>query len=255
MNPVATTRGNPSSASVLTRLAERWRPVGLFLACLDREGTLFWQDPQMPRAFALCLTTDSGITQQIKRMGEAVTPDGVRLHGHLPWIQLHLLPILKRRKVTGWIVMVGRTDHVAAGSEELARFAHRAAVDAQVLATSSNKAPLVPPPLFTSLVRMAEQMHEDLQAGSVAHNELANVTEQLTSVYEEISLLYKISSGMRFSQKPQAFLETVCRELKEIGDFRGLMVALSRRSGEKKSVADINEVTVSVGDWRVDGED
>ena len=69
---------------------------------------------------------------------------------------------------------------------------------------------------------LAEQMHDDMQAAANANNELASVTEQLTTVYEEISLLYKISSGMRFSQKPQAFLESVCREVQEIGNFRAV---------------------------------
>ena len=58
------------------------------------------------------------------------------------------------------------------------------------------------------------------------------MTEQLTSVYEEISLLYKISSGMRFSQKPQSFLETVCREVQEIGNFHDAGVWLASREDE-----------------------
>src|SRR5436190_13525895 len=131
MNQSFTSRTISPPATLLARLAERWRPVGLFLASLDRDGALLWHDPQMPRVLSMCLTLESVLPHQIRRVGEAVTPEGVRLHAQLPWIQVQLLPTLKRRKVTGWMVIIGRTDQVVATSEELARFAQRAAVDAQ----------------------------------------------------------------------------------------------------------------------------
>jgi HD-GYP domain-containing protein (c-di-GMP phosphodiesterase class II) len=250
MNAVVTTKADLLNTSVLARFAERWRPIGLFPACLDRNGALLWQDPQMPRVLSLCLTVDSPIPQQIKRLGEAVTPEGVRLHTQLPWVQMQLLPMLKRRRVTGWIVMIGRTDApINTHNEEAARFAQQAAMDGQMLATLSGKAPLVPGAMFGSLVRLAEQMHADLQGVAVASGELAGVTEQLTTVYEEISLLSRISSGMRFSQKPQAFLEMVCREVKEVGNFRTVMVTLASRTDE--TAGDLDEAAVQIGECPV----
>ena len=124
-------------------------------------------------------------------------------------------------------------------------------MDSQALASLSHKAPLVPVSMFGALARVAEQMHEDLQNSAVTGSELASVTEQLSSVYEEITLLYKISSGMRFSQKSQAFLETVCREVKEIGNFRAVMVALARRADDQAPVS-LEDVSVVVGDCRTE---
>src|SRR4051812_35535194 len=166
MNQNVTSRTISPPATVLARLAERWRPVGLYLASLDRDGALLWHDPQMPRVLTMCLTLESVLPNQIKRMGEAVTPEGVRLHAQLPWIQLQLVPTLKRRKVTGWMVVIGRTDKVMATREELARFAQRASTDAQALATLSQKAPQVPMTMFSALVRIIEQMHEDMHAST-----------------------------------------------------------------------------------------
>ena len=112
MIATTTTRTTQSGGPLLTRLAERWRPVGLYLASLDRDGFLLWHDPQMPRILSLCLTVDSVIPHQVKRVGEAVTADGIRLHAQLPSIQVQLVPIMKRRKVHGWIAFIGRTDLV-----------------------------------------------------------------------------------------------------------------------------------------------
>jgi HD-GYP domain-containing protein (c-di-GMP phosphodiesterase class II) len=217
---------------VLARLAERWRPVGLHLACLDKDGNLVWHDSQMPRVLSLCLTGDSSISQQVRKLGEQATFSTTRLQGQLPWIQLQLTPIARRRKLSGWVAMLGRTEAVTPGCEDLARLAQRASLDAGALLAQAQRVPLVPPATFSALTKVAEQMHEDLYAAATSNTELANVTEQLTSVYEEISLLYKISSGMRFSQKSQAFLETVCREVQGIGNYRAVMVSLVSRSDD-----------------------
>jgi putative nucleotidyltransferase with HDIG domain len=253
MNATLTSRTPQINTTVLARLAERWRPVGLYLACLDREGALLWHDAQMPRLLALCLTVESPIPQQIRRLGEAVTAEGVRLHGQVPCVQMQLLPILRRRKVSVWILLIGRTGQINPGSEELARFAQRACLDAQALVSLSNKTPLVPTSLFGALVRVAEQMHEDLQSVAVSHSELANVTEQLSSMYEELSLLSKISSGMRFSQKPQAFLEMVAREVHEIGNFRFVVLALPPASDAQEEFS-LDTAAVEIGDCGVDSQ-
>jgi HD-GYP domain-containing protein (c-di-GMP phosphodiesterase class II) len=251
MNALLTSRTTPLNTTVLARLAERWRPVGLYLACLDREGVLLWHDAQMPRVLAMCLTIESPIPHQVRRLGEAVTAEGVRLHAQIPWIQMQLQPILRRRKVSGWIVLVGRTEQANPTSEELARFAQRSSMDAQSLVSLSHKAPLVPVAIFATLVRVAEHMHEDLQSLAITHGELANVTEQLSSVYEELSLLSKISSGMRFSQKPQTFLETVAREVQEIGDFRAVLIALAQHADEQAE-AQLEDASVVIGECGVD---
>lgn len=252
MTPFLASRTTQPQTSVLLRLAERWRPVGIYIASLDRDGTIQWQDPQMPRILSLCLTVESPIPQQIKRLGEAVTPEGVRVHGQMPWVQMHLVPILKRRKVSSWIVAIARTEQVTPVNEELSQFARRASLDAQFLTSISQKAPLVPAAVFGALVRIAEQMHEDLASAAQSQHEIADVTQQLTSVYEEISLLSTISSGMRFSQKPQAFLESVSREMQQIGNFRSIIVALAKRTDEQTPLQ-FDEGPVIVGECGVDG--
>jgi hypothetical protein len=226
-----TTRATQLNTSVLARLAERWRPVGLYLACLDKEGNLVWHDSQMPRVLALCLTADATLAPQARKLAEGATFASTRLQGQLPWVHLQLMPVARRRKLSGWVVMLGRTEAVSPACEDLARMAQRASLDGGALLAQAQRVPLVPAASFAALARVAEQMHEDLHTAATANTELANVTEQLTSVYEEISLLYKISSGMRFSQKSQTFLETVCREVQGIGNYRAVLVSLVSRSG------------------------
>ena len=242
---VVTSRNTQPNTTVLARLAERWRGAGMFLACMDRDGNLLWHDSQMPRVLSLCFTADNGIAQQVRKL-----PDSAGAHvpivAPLPGFRIELAPVARRRKLSAWVAMVARTEHVPAGSEEIARLANKVSMDAQTLTAQAGKVPLVTANMFASLVTLVEQMHEDLQGAATSTNELSSVTEQLTSVYEEISLLYKISSGMRFSQKPQSFLETVCREVQEIGNFRAVGVALANREDESAAPV-LGELTVLLG--------
>jgi HD-GYP domain-containing protein (c-di-GMP phosphodiesterase class II) len=249
---VLTTRSAQPNTAVLARLAERWRQAGLFLACIARDGALVWHDPQMPRPLSLCFTADTAIATQIKHLAQESPLTPPSLKAPIPGVHVHLVPVARRRKLAAWVAMIARTDTIPADSEELARLAHHAKVDVLALAQQAQRIPLLAPAIFPSLVALAEQMHDDMQAAANANNELATVTEQLTTVYEEISLLYKISSGMRFSQKPEAFLESVCREVQEIGNFGAVGVALAATSDDAKAPV-LGDLAVLVGNCPVNG--
>ncbi len=253
MNALMTTRPGQLNTTVLARLAERWRPVGLFLACLDREGGLLWHDSQMPRILALCLTIDPILVSQVKSLATAETPAAARLSAALPWLQIQLIPIARRRKISGWLALIGRTENATPASEELAQLAQRAAVDAQALFAQAQRVPLVPAAAFGGSPVSPNKCTKTCSTAAVGSDELASVTEQLSSVYEELSLLYKISSGMRFSQKPQAFLESVCREVQGIGNYRSVIVALASRNDDNAETV-IGSAAVVVGSCPVNPE-
>ena len=250
---ISSRNAHPNIA-VLAKVAERWRTAGLFFACLDREGNLLWHDSQMPRLLSLCFTADKTISQQILKLQDSGPSARVHIESPLPGMQLQLIPVARRRKLSAWIAIIAHTDAPPPASEEVSQFAQRVSLDAQLIPQLAKKIPLVSLSLFSSLVAIADQMHEDLQGSATTEHELSNVTEQLTSVYEELSLLYKISSGMRFSQKPQAFLESVCREVQESGNYLSVAVALA--SHEDDSAAPIlGDIAVLVGQCPISGND
>ncbi len=246
---IMTSRSTQPNTLVLAKLAERWHSAGIFFACFDRDGNLLWHDSQMPRLLALSLTADTAIAQQIKALPTTLNAH-TRLIPPFPALQIQIIPLARRRRLSPWVAILARSDSLLP-SEDLVRIAGRASLDVQALLTQSAKIPAIAPALFASLGTLAEQMHEDLQSSNVLHNEISSVTEQLTTVYEEISLLYKISSGMRFSQKPQAFLESVCREVQEIGNFRAVGVALANPEDES-STPTLADLSVFVGHCPID---
>lgn len=245
MSIVLTSKHNATSAALLPRLAERWRPAGIYLAALGRDGALHWHDSQMPRAMGLCLTSETALTAYV-----GMLPDVPGAHlgtalTLLPGVQLHLIPVRRRKKITGWIAALMRTEMVPV-SEDLQRLAGRANLDAAALAQQMLRVPQVPGATAPALAALIGQMYDDLGAAGTATDELSSCTEQLTVVYEEINLLYKISSGMRFSQKPEAFLENVCRELQDIGSFHAVGVALMQTADEA-ALSNLGPLAVMVG--------
>ena len=61
-----------------------------------------------------------------------------------------------------------------------------------------------------------EWVVENEQALHVANYELSTLSMNLSTTYEELSLLYSISGSMKVTQSPDAFLLAVCREVHEV---------------------------------------
>ncbi len=58
-------------------------------------------------------------------------------------------------------------------------------------------------------------------------NELHDLSWELAGSYEELSLLYKLSTSMVVDHPPQSFLEEACREMREVVGLRWLAIQLS----------------------------
>ncbi len=253
MSTILTTQNNTLNGAPLLRVAERWRPAGIYMAMLTRDGAAQWADPQMPRALSLGLTANTALMQHVRKLPEnmhAQSPNAFQL---LPGIVAHVIPVRRRRKITHWIVALMRTELVPL-SEDLHRLAARASLDVMALAQQMMRMPLIPGATTVALAALIGQMYDDLGWAGTATQELSSVTEQLSAVYEEINLLYKISSGMRFSQKPETFLESVCREVQEIGSFQAVGVALTR-TDDDDAIPTVDAMSVMVGTCSADGRE
>ena len=66
------------------------------------------------------------------------------------------------------------------------------------------------------LLGMLQWALETEQALQTASSELEVLSANLTTTYEELSLLYQISGSMKVTQQPEEFLLGVCRELQEV---------------------------------------
>ena len=253
MSTVLTTRiTSTANASVLARLAERWRPSGLHLAFFAASGELIWHDTHSPRLLSLCAIDLRILTHFITNLHDKLPASHLPILTPAPGLQAHLTPVTHRRRLLGWLVVLARTGTILP-SEDIQRAADRAGLDLSALLMAAGRLPLIPSLQLPALVSLVGHMHDDLLASTSSSLELSSVTEQLSGVYEEISLLYKISSGMRFSQKPHTFLEMVCREVQEIGNLSAVAVAYATREEESKPPV-VGEMAVLFGPCALQGK-
>jgi len=69
-------------------------------------------------------------------------------------------------------------------------------------------------------------VRDQLRLSGLEH-ELTSISGQLTNTYEELSLIYQISGGMRISRRPADFFRQACLDSIEVMGVRAMGVALS----------------------------
>src|SRR5205085_8753844 len=57
--------------------------------------------------------------------------------------------------------------------------------------------------------------------------EMESLSEHLANTYEELSLIYQISSGMKINRRPADFFQQTCLELLNVLSLQGTGVALA----------------------------
>jgi HD-GYP domain-containing protein (c-di-GMP phosphodiesterase class II) len=72
-------------------------------------------------------------------------------------------------------------------------------------------------------------VRDQLRLTGLEH-ELTSISSQLTNTYEELSLIYQISGGMRLSRRPSDFFRQACLDSIDVMGVRAMGVAL--RDGE-----------------------
>ena len=97
-------------------------------------------------------------------------------------------------------------------------------------------------------LRILEWMLEREQAVEGARGEIANLSANLATTYEELSLICRISGQMEVTQSPREFFRIVCRELQEVmGIAAAAAVIYADRPGDEDDLVvvagavDLNE--------------
>lgn len=212
-NPQALTDLEP----ILQRLRSRLGRLGLSVAAFDCDGKVpaeFQPAPEFCRtlcdADAPCRCGLSELSAEVAESGEA----GCR---HLPEAGCCVLavPIRRRRRVIGTAVACYPTE-AWRDEEFLARRCDALGLDRQAMTPLAEAACRHRPEDMEDLLRTFEWLLAGEKDLHVANDELVTLSKNLTTTYEELSLLYAISGSMRVTQQPRDFLDSVCRELREV---------------------------------------
>jgi HD-GYP domain-containing protein (c-di-GMP phosphodiesterase class II) len=92
-------------------------------------------------------------------------------------------------------------------------------------------------------------MQQDAGEIERRHGELQNLSSELSESYEELSLLYKLSTNMTVDQQPEQFLQQACVELQEVTGLRWLTLQLTE---DEPRLEDLAGKVVTAGDTECD---
>ena len=216
-------------APVLENLAARFRPGGLCLVVLRPDGAVAYQDPGSNlffQRYALPLIQypepASGLTEKVTSM---TTKSPVEIWNILPGVVLAAFPYVEKRQLQGVMLLAGKSSAFKL-NEDVLRVCSRLGLDALWLNQQSDELPVHSDDGIQRQARLLLGMIRDQVRLASLEGELDSLSGQLANTYEELSLIYQISSGMRINRSATDFFKQACLDVMGVMNVRGMGVAL-----------------------------
>jgi HD-GYP domain-containing protein (c-di-GMP phosphodiesterase class II) len=209
-----------------------WSSLGLWLSLWDPDarlaasggaGSQFWD--RLVRHSALCRERLARLARNPELrepFSERLDPSGGAL--------LMAIPLRNRNQPHGAVLACGLTPAFF-DEETFARFCDLHKIDRPVFSRLTANLPVVEPRPFEALGRILAHQMQGLQAQSLASSEIGDLTTQLAQSYEELSLIYRISSGMNAQVGPVGYLQQICQELAAATSIESVVAVLEPGHG------------------------
>ena len=219
----------PLPTSVLENLAARFRPSGLCLVMLRTDGSVVYSDPAanlffQRYALPMIQYPDAGVGLGEKLAAiEAKSP--VEIWNNLPGVVLAAFPYVEKRQLQGVMLLVAKSSAFKLG-EDVLRVCSKLGLDALWLNQQADELPVHSDDAIQRHARLLLGMIRDQIRLAGLEQELDSLSGQLANTYEELSLIYQISSGMRINRSATDFFKQACLDVMGVMNVRGMGVAL-----------------------------
>jgi len=223
MSPTAR---EPQASRISERMADRLAALGLTVASARARGRIEleqetgWLEAQVASAPAFA----EAARHALDRLDSRVQP--VEL-----WPGVWITPLPQARRKRNRDPEAPRHFALVVGEAFLRSDQFRLVCDARRLdaQAAAARARRDPPPRDRDAERLAHAavwMRDDDEALRNDDRELQTLSTQLCESYEELSLLYRISTKMTFDQPAQAFINDACAELCQVLNLNWLALRL-----------------------------
>ncbi len=280
-NPLGALHGDPAAVARAGRLAapvidwplsiqrfealcDCWRAAGVSLSLWNSHGVLIRQDPKAASGwqtlfekgaqFRGALEAEVAGALAATRSSQPAVPETMAVTAPptqtwVPDLMCLTIPVKRGRRVVGIVLAIGM--NVADGGEALRRICDRDAFDWQFIRNGLASEPCVAAipqetlrSMLTTAIDMARQADD-------ARNEVQSLSGNLESTYEELNLIYRVSSHLRLPQRPVDLLASVGRELVDVSRSAAVAFVLpestrGREVGEHAST-ELKDRIVQIG--------
>lgn len=147
-------------------------------------------------------------------------------------------PLIEKRRTAGYIGFVCRGENFSADNEFFLNACQRMQADARWIWQQGQRLQSFDEAMMRQHLQSLELTVADQIALAGLHHELTAVSEQLSNSYEELSLIYHLSGGMRVNRGTFDFFRQACIDLQEVLGVRCMGVVLQpRRESPAESTA------------------
>ena len=234
--------------AVLENLAARFRPGGLFLVVLRPDGSVAYHDPgagvffdryvlplltgpdaagRGPRERAEALAQAAGVAAAAGTQAPAVGAGAAAVAvWELPGVAVAAFPHVEKRQLQGVIVLAAKGGTFALG-EDVLRACSTLGLDGLWLFKQAEELPGYGEEAIRRQGRLLAGTLRDQVRLTGLENELHSLSGELTNTYEELSLIYQVSSGMKINRRASDFFRQACLDVAEVMNVRGMGFSLN----------------------------
>ena len=236
------------STAMLDTLASRFRGTGAFLALLDRQGAVVYHDSAASPFFTkylLPLLRSPGAAQAefTASVNQFTASSQAAIWRFLPGSIIAAVGHLHKKQLGGILLLVGKSADFALG-EDVLREAGRLGLDATWVGLQGEVLPAFNRAAMVSDSRMLAIMARDQARLGAFEQEIDSLSTQLANSYEEISLIYQISGGMKINRGVGEFFRQACSDVREVMNVRALGFALAAEGPTRQDTALLGESDV-----------
>jgi HD-GYP domain-containing protein (c-di-GMP phosphodiesterase class II) len=221
----------PSAATAaMENLAARVRPSGLFLLAMATDGSIIWHDAAAGTFFQryvlpLLRYPDAGAQPFPQRLAELAGGTAAAAWELLPGVALAAFAHSHKRQTSAIVVVVGRSASFSL-DEDVLRLCSRLGMDSVWLQQQAEGLPTYDMESIRLQARMLQGILNDQVRLGHLEQELDSLSGQLSNTYEELTLIYQLSSGMKVNRRASEFFKQACLDVMEVMNVRGMGVAL-----------------------------
>ncbi|HEX8339351.1 MAG TPA: HD domain-containing phosphohydrolase [Tepidisphaeraceae bacterium] len=238
MNAAGSAPSLELSRLALDALAARFRGTGLCLVVLSADGTVQFTDPKAAtflQRFAIPVLSYGECGQQFFGVALPITSlDGeVNVCEPMPGTIMAAFAYTDRRQLQAIVALMGRSEsfRIDAQTQKLCT---QLGLDPEWLRGEAAATPAFDALAIGHETRQLANMLRDQLRLDGLNREVESLSGQLANTYEELSLIYRLSGGMKVNRSTSEFFKQACLDVMDVVGVRGMGVVLKAENLEPR---------------------
>ena len=166
--------------------------------------------------------SDADKLAEFARMARQDPSQGVQRFGDFQ--QILALPLTEGEDITNAVVVIDPGNPAVTNNRSVKKFCSQYDIDPEVLETTINKVTHD----VDYLAEILNSFATELRYSTQATQQLEMVSTELAQTYEELILLYNLSTNMKVTQSDANYLQMACDQLTQLISVEGIAIFLEK---------------------------